>query len=179
MNESFYIQQAQQGSQNAFGFLLGKYWDNIFNYQLRRGNSEAEAEDICIQTFTKAFDKIHTYNPEYPFVNWLRHISRNIHIDAIRQSKNTVHKENINQHLLKDIIDQTPSIEDTLIKEQHQSHLTKSIQKLPSPYKELIELRFLEEKSYKEISDITGLKLNTVKVSVLRAKKKLAKMLLL
>lgn len=176
MNDSFYIQQAQQGQQNAFRFLLGKYWDYVYKYQLKRINNEVDAEDVCIQTFAKAFDKIHTFDTRFTFKTWLIRISENIRIDLLRQKKNIiVSEETTPQKELKEIIDQTPSIEDQLVLEQHRTHLMECIEKLPSPYQELIQLRFLEEKSYKEIAEITGLKLSNVKVSLLRAKKKLTK----
>ena len=52
-----------------------------------RTQNENDAEDITIQTFSKAFDKINTYDENYKFKTWLITISKNIHIDLVRKQK--------------------------------------------------------------------------------------------
>ena len=59
------INLAKDNNQNAFNFLLNTYWDDVYNFQLKRIKNESGAEDITIESFTKAFEKIHTYNDKY------------------------------------------------------------------------------------------------------------------
>ena len=63
----FNIAKAKQGNQTAFRFLLDTFWGDVYYYQLKRTKSENDAEDIAIQTFSKAFDKIHTFDDAYVF----------------------------------------------------------------------------------------------------------------
>ena len=63
------ISKAKEGNQAAFRFLLDSFWTSVFNYQLKRTKNENNAEDITIQTFSKAFDKIHTFN-KHIFINY-------------------------------------------------------------------------------------------------------------
>ena len=79
------ISKAKNGNQSAFRFLLNTYWADVYNFQLKRTQSENEAEDIAIQTFSKAFDKIDTYDEKYVFKTWLITISKNVHIDLLRK----------------------------------------------------------------------------------------------
>ena len=59
------IEKAKNGDQSAFTFLLDFYWNEVYGYILKRTENETNAEDITIETFSKAFDKIALYNPEF------------------------------------------------------------------------------------------------------------------
>ena len=61
------ISKAKVGNQSAFRFLLDTFWSDVYRYQLKRTKSENDAEDITIQTFSKAFSKIDTYDEKYVF----------------------------------------------------------------------------------------------------------------
>jgi len=65
------ICKAKEGSQIAFNFLLDHFWSDVYRFQLKRIQNEYEAEDITIESFSKAFDKIHSYNDHYEFGTWL------------------------------------------------------------------------------------------------------------
>ena len=81
------IQKAKLGNQVAFTFLLDFYWNEVYGYILKRTENETDTEDIVIETFAKAFDKISTYNPEFGFNTWLIAIAKNAHIDLLRKKK--------------------------------------------------------------------------------------------
>ena len=57
---------------------------------LKRTENETDAEDITIETFVKAFDKISTYNSEFQFNTWLIAIAKNVHIDMLRKKKSSL-----------------------------------------------------------------------------------------
>jgi len=174
-----HIEEAKKGRQTAFNFLLNSFWNDVYSFQLKRVKNEIEAEDITIETFSKAFDKINTYNEKYKFTTWLITISKNIHIDKIRKKKvsiETHHSDNENVHLHK-IPDDSPSPEDKLITEQNLAQLLRFIKKLKPQYQQIINLRYFQEMSYKEISEENEESLNNVKVKLLRAKKLLAEII--
>ena len=72
------INKAKMGNQIAFSNLLDTFWNTVYGFQLKRTENENDAEDITIQTFSKAFDKIHTFDDSYEFKTWLIAISKNI-----------------------------------------------------------------------------------------------------
>ena len=84
------IEKAKNNDQKAFSFLLDTFWDDVYGFQLKRIENENDAEDITIQTISRAFDKIDSFNPEYKFKTWLITISKNIHIDLIRKRKKLI-----------------------------------------------------------------------------------------
>jgi RNA polymerase sigma-70 factor (ECF subfamily) len=173
------ITKAKNGNQSAFSFLLDTFWLDVYNYQLKRTKSENEAEDIAIQTFSKAFDKIHTFDENYTFKTWLITISKNVHIDLLRKKNSSISiattKEQEEKVYL--VVDDNPTPEDKIIGEQNLAKLLRDIKQLKPKYQEVIQLRYFQELSYKEISTQINEPMNNVKVKLLRAKKLLAEII--
>ena len=173
------IEKAKNGDQVAFTFLLDLYWNDVYGFMLKRTENETTAEDITIETFSKAFDKIATYNPEFQFNTWLIAIAKNVHIDLIRKNKSSLFVEITEQENQQayNIADTTPSVEDELITEQNLSRLLQLIKMLKPHYQEVIQLRYFQEMSYQEIATKIDEPLNNVKIKLLRAKKLLAEII--
>ena len=168
-----YILLAKSGEQKAFKKLLDKYWSEVYGFILKRTENETDAEDVTIETFAKAFDKIHSFNPEFQFNTWLIAIAKNVHIDHIRKRKSNLFVEFDEQdnHQAFQIIDESLSKEDEIILEQNLAQLLRFIKMLKPHYQEIIQLRYFQELSYQEIADHLGDQLNNVKIKLLRAKK--------
>ena len=173
------ILKAKEGNQTAFRFLLDTFWGAVYNYQLKRTRSENDAEDIAIQTFSKAFDKIHTFDDTYVFKTWLITISKNVHIDLLRKKKTSIHTETTidQEEKVYLVVDENPTPEDKIIREQNLAKLLRDIKQLKPKYQEVIQLRYFQELSYKEISAQIKEPMNNVKVKLLRAKKLLAEII--
>tara|TARA_B100000767_G_scaffold108743_1_gene104168 strand:- start:22038 stop:22601 length:564 start_codon:yes stop_codon:yes gene_type:complete len=170
------INLAKTNNQKAFGYLFESFWDYLYGYLLKKIGNEDQAEDIAVRTFAKAFDKIHTFNPSFKFETWLTTISKNIQIDQHRKenSKKKIDSTTYDERTVTKVQDGNPTPEDLLIITQNLSDLLQKIKTLKREYKIIIRLRYFEELSYKEISERLKLPLNTVKVTLLRAKKILA-----
>jgi RNA polymerase sigma-70 factor (ECF subfamily) len=173
-----YIEKAVLGDQIAFTFLLDTYWNEVYNFMLQRVENENDAEDVTIETFVKAFDKIATYNPEFQFNTWLIAIAKNVHIDMLRKKKTTIFVTTTNNSAVYTIADTSPSIEDVLITEQNLSRLLQFIKKLKPSYQEIIQMRYFQEMSYQEIAADLNEPLNNIKIKILRAKKLLAEIII-
>ena len=169
------IKLAKEKNQNAFSYLLNTFWDDVYNFQLKRIKNESTAEDITIESFTKAFEKINTYNDKYIFKTWLITISKNLHIDKLRKNKNNFNLAETNE--FKELKENSPSPEDDLINEQKLKSLKNKISQLKPSYKKVIELKYFNELSYKEISQKLNQPINNVKVRVMRAKRILAEII--
>lgn len=173
------IEKAKIGDQVAFTFLLDFYWNEVYGFMLKRTENETDAEDITIETFSKAFDKLATYNPEFQFNTWLIAIAKNVHIDILRKKKSSLFVEITDEedYQAYNIADTTPSAEDKLITEQNLSQLLQYIKELKPHYQEVIQLRYFQEMSYQEIANQLDEPLGNVKVKILRAKKLLAEII--
>lgn len=170
------IEKARSGNQMAFSQLLDRYWPEVYHFQLKRTQNENDAEDITIQTFGRAFEKIESYDPGYNFNTWLITISKNLHVDLLRQRKRNLLEGSDQQgsDAMKLILDESPSAEDQLIIEQNLKTLLRFLKRLKPAYREIIDLRYFQEMSYADIASKLGEPINTVKVKLLRAKKLLA-----
>ena len=173
------IEKAKKGDQVAFTFLLDYYWNEVYGFILIRTENETDAEDITIETFAKAFDKITTYNPEFQFNTWLIAIAKNVHIDLLRKKKSSlfITSSNDKNNPAYNVADTTPSAEDDLITLQNLSQLLRYIKELKPHYQEVIQLRYFQELSYQEIANQLNEPLNNVKIKLLRAKKLLAEII--
>ena len=169
------ITEAKNGKQSAYNYLLATFWGQVYNFQLKRTQDEYEAEEITVQTFSKAFSSLDTYNSKYKFNTWLTTISKNLHIDLLRKENsllkgNTKNKE----EKLKKLIDENPTPEDALITKQNLAQLLQYIKILKPHYQEVINLRYFQEMSYKEMAENLDEPINNVKVKLLRARRLLA-----
>lgn len=171
------IIKAKEGNQIAFSRLLDRFWNDVYGFQLKRTQNENDAEDITIQTFSKAFAKINTYDNRFSFKTWLITISKNIHIDLVRKRKKSLLDSRRNDDAIKGVHDDSLSMEDQLIQEQNLADLLKDIKSLKPHYQEVINLRYFNELSYADIAEKLNEPINNIKVKILRAKKLLAEII--
>ena len=173
------IRKAKKGQQIAFSTLLDRFWNDVYGFQLVRTKNENDAEDITIQTFSRAFDRIETFDESYEFKTWLIAISKNLHVDLLRKRKRNVLRssETGNGEALTRVLDDAPTAEDQLITEQNLASLLKHIKQLKPHYQKVINLRYFNELSYAEIANELEEPVNNIKVKLLRAKKLLAQII--
>ncbi|MGK0386656.1 MAG: RNA polymerase sigma factor (sigma-70 family) [Patiriisocius sp.] len=173
------VANAKLGKQSAYNFLLDRFWNEVYGFQIKRVQNEFEAEDITIETFAKAFDKIHSFKEEYVFSTWLIAISKNIQIDKTRKKNATLHSQSntASEAQLESVPDANPTPEDVLITKQNLAQLLRDIKLLKPAYQEVIHLRYFQEMSYTEIALELDEPLSNIKVRLLRAKKLLAEII--
>jgi len=173
------ITKAKEGDQMAFKRLLDHCWNMVFGFQLKRVQNESEAEDITIEAFAKAFDKIDQFDPQYNFSTWVITISKNIQIDRYRKRKNSILVEPLENNKSQGaaIADGSPTREDALIQEQNLLQLRGMMKSLKPIYREVLQLRYFQELTYKDISKQLNEPMTNIKVRLLRAKKLMAELI--
>ena len=171
------VHAAKQEDQHAFRQLLDLHWNELYGFMIKRTENENDAEDLCLQAFSKAFDKIETYNDEFTFSTWLTSIAKNLHVDLIRKEKTRLHKMTDVDQASQNVIDETLGPEDQLIRSQNLDKLHQQIRSLKPIYRDVIQLFFFQKLSHREIAIQLGLSLSNVKVRLLRAKKLLAEII--
>lgn len=180
------IQSALGGNQSAFGVLLERYRDSV-NYVIYKMVSNTEdAEDLTMEAFGKAFNNLTKYRPDYAFSTWLFRIAINNTIDFIRKKRlqtlsldSPIYGTNINgdEGITRTVHSGDLDPEELIIKDQRAELMRTVTGKLHDKYKELIVLRYFQEKSYDEIAEETNLPLGTVKAQLFRAKQLLSNVL--
>jgi RNA polymerase sigma factor (sigma-70 family) len=123
------ILEAKQGNQLAFNQLLNEYWDQVYHFHLSRKVDPFDAEDLCIQTFAKAFDKLDRYDSNFQFNTWLITISKNLHIDLLRsRKKGEIFDAFIEEN--SEVIDDSTTLEEREADEIQDRQLKAGIEKL-------------------------------------------------
>ncbi len=176
MNElNLLIAQAKEGKQLAFTKLYNKYYNTIRYVIYNIIRNIDVTDDLISVTFTKAFMKIDKYVDNISFEMWLKTIAVNSAIDFIRRSR---------QEKLNDSVDDETSLyefvdtmfsnpEDNFIFKQEKKILGKLIPTLRYKDQELLRLRFVEEKSYREIASSLKIQEEAVKSQLAKAKQRL------
>lgn len=174
------IKQAKEGKQIAFTKLYNKFKQTIYITIIKIVKNRDVADDLLSTTFTKAFTKINSFVENISFEMWLKTIAINSSIDYIRHYKKDsalywIDDDENCKIQLNSTADYSPE-EDYIFKETD-SNLSEALDKLRFKYRQIIELRTVQNLSYKEISEQLGLDENKVKSTLNVARKKLKKML--
>lgn len=171
MQEEWLEVQAAQGDPALFQPLYERYYEDIFMFVFRRTTDEMLAADICSQVFLKALQRIKSY--EYkgvPFSAWLYRIASNEVAQYYRKSnKNRV--VSMEETNIADLFEEIREHDD----ERHRQLLLKALDSLKEDDLQLIELRFFEERPYKEIAEMLGITENNAKVKTFRILARLKK----
>lgn len=166
------VEKAVEGDQQAFAGLMSLYEDSLYRMLLKKVNDPVVAEDLTIEAFSKAFQNLSRFSPDFAFSTWLYKIANNHCIDYLRKQKNDPCSRDKSQSsgLHTDIVDQAFGPEENFIREQRQRLLRDIVDKLNPRYRQLIMLRFFEELSYDEIAARLKMPIGTVKAGIFRAK---------
>lgn len=137
-------------------FLMDRYWEKLFWF-IRRISyfSSEDIEDILQEVFIKVYKNLNNFDESYKFSTWIFQITRNSTIDAIRKNGSrpqeiSLEKNDLNLFLF----DKGIGIDKKIVNQENLEEIKKIINSLPFKYKEVMVLKFLEEKSYEEIMDI-------------------------
>ena len=172
--DSLLVQNAVAGDQKAYSELMYLYWNSIEKTLSLKLVSKEDVEDLTIATFSKAFDKLDSYDDSFTFSTWIQTIASNTLIDFFRKKEQKTisfdkHKEDEDSNNI-DVIDNSLDPENHLIRKQKNKHITGMVHRLKPHYRELIILRYLDEMSYAEISKKLNIPVGSVKAKLFRAR---------
>jgi len=160
-----------EGNASYFRHIVKKYEKDIFYYFFRMTKNYDDSNDLSQEVFLRAYKYLSTYNDKYTFSTWLFRIAHNCLIDHWKKRN----KGAISIEKLKDKYHYELTNGEKVSEKAEWNELKKQVKKaifsLPSSFREVMILRVIEEKSYEEISDITGASMSSVKVRIHRARK--------
>jgi len=170
------VKRAIQNDQKAYAELMTRYKDAIYFMLLKMVNNKEDANDLTVEAFGKAFENIEKYRPDFAFSTWLFKIATNNCIDFIRKKR--LKTFSIDQSFegeegtesRYDFAAEGLDPEEKLIKKQKTDLMRNIVDKLPVRYRQLVVMRYFDEKSYEEISVELDLPLGTVKAQLFRAR---------
>ena len=177
------VEEAKKGKQAAYAELMDRYRDSIYFTMLKMVKNTDDADDLTIEAFGKAFNRLEQYSPSFAFSTWLFKIASNNSIDFIRKKRIQVtsmdsgFSNSDGESIQIDARSTGLNPEETIIQGQRIDHMRLLVSKLKPKYRELVEKRYFEEMSYEEIAEEMNLPLGTVKAQLFRARDVLASMI--
>ena len=152
------------GDENALTILINRHQSKIYGFIYSKLSDRDISDDIFQDTFIKVIKtlKSNSYNEEGKFLPWVMRISHNLIIDHYRRNKKMpMYRETEEFSIFSIMSDNMPNIESQLITAQVENDLRKLIEELPAEQKEVLMMRMYQDLSFKEISETTGVSINT------------------
>ncbi|MCJ8008743.1 RNA polymerase sigma factor SigW [Lederbergia wuyishanensis] len=176
------IRDVLKGDQEAFGEIVELFKDKVFQLCYRMLGNRHEAEDIAQEAFVRAYVNIHSFNQSRKFSTWLYRIATNLCIDRIRKKKpdyfldaELAGTEGLTMY--SQIAAEGKSPDSEVETMELQEIVQREILRLPDKYRVVIVLRYIDDLSLNEISEVLEMPLGTVKTRIHRAREALRKQL--
>ncbi|KND47681.1 MAG: RNA polymerase sigma-70 factor, ECF subfamily [Parcubacteria bacterium C7867-006] len=159
----------QKGDTDKFGVLMERYQAKLFRYGKKFLYDSDNIEDVVQDVFIKTYQNINSFDVNQRFSPWIYRIAHNTYVNAIKKSS-------VGPMYLFDfdaLVSHTV-VDDPIVREKEQREMKDVVDKglslIEPKYREILVLYFIEELSYKEISDILHIPIGTVGVRIMRAK---------
>ncbi|MBN2893654.1 MAG: sigma-70 family RNA polymerase sigma factor [Bacteroidales bacterium] len=159
------VEQFVEGDSSSFEELIKRYKDRVFTYILMIVKNQDLANDIFQDTFIKVMSSLRKskYEDRGSLISWIIRISHNLIIDHFRKEKRlqTVSNDDSEIDLFNSAKFSDSNIEEILVKQQIENDVRKLLDTLPNEQKQVVLLRLYGDMSFKEISELTGVSINT------------------
>lgn len=171
------IAAARNGDKAAFARVVAEFQTPVFNLAYRMLGNRNDAEDAAQETFLRAYSQLKTYDPRQSFGTWLLSVAAHHCIDRLRRRKfqwlsfDDPRWDESAPALVSDL----PSPEASALAHEREAEVQQALQKLPPHYRLALILKYWNDLSLEEISQLTGDNVGTVKVKLFRARQMLAK----
>ena len=164
MSEPEIIAACQKGDLETFVHLYDLYVHKIYSFILHKTLHQETAEDLTSETFIKAMEKINTYHAsKAAFKTWLYQIARNTVTDHYRKHRSMSDIDDVWD------LDSGANVEDSVQSSLSYQRLQKHLKKLKPAQREILQMRFWQDMSYREIAQTLGKTESAVKMTTARA----------
>lgn len=169
------VLHVRRGEVNAFGELVQRYQQAVFNVCFRLVGERREAEDRSQEAFLRAYQRLDTFDVERPFGPWIRRVAANVCLNHL-QNRQPARLPLDDEHDLPQERT-TDHPERALERRERADAVRQALLQLPPHFRAVIELRHFQDMDYAEMATALNLPLNTVKSHLFRARKLLAEKL--
>ncbi len=176
-NDAQLVQAALGGDKGAFGQLVERYQDRIFNTLVRVLGSHDDARDVVQDAFVQAFVKLESFRGESKFYTWLYRIAMNLALSHRRRRKPTDSLDAVKENVGQEPVTQQPTAAQDLIERERAEQLQCALLKLNDQHRQILVLRELEGCDYETIGEILDMPIGTVRSRLFRARLQLKEQL--
>ena len=162
------VHRAKIGDPKAFDLIVDHYTPNLYRVVRRLASDQGEAEDIVQEAWLRAWRAFPGDKDDRPVINWLIRIAVNVARDRWRKKKPLDFADLSGSEV--DVPDLDPGPEERLARKEALERLAHGVERLRPEHRMVVALRYDAGHSYKEIADILGVPINTVRTHLHRAK---------
>lgn len=164
VSDALLVSKYIKGEESALSLLIERHKSKIYGFIYSKVSDRDISNDIFQDTFMKVIRTLKTksYNEEGKFLPWVMRIAHNLIVDYYRNNKKMPMQRDTEEFSIFSVIhDNNPNIESQIIGLQIETDLRKLVEELPEDQKEVLIMRMYQDLSFKEISDLTGVSINT------------------
>jgi RNA polymerase sigma-70 factor (ECF subfamily) len=162
--DALLVKNYMAGDESALAILINRHQSKIYGFIYSKISDRDLSDDVFQDTFIKVIKtlKSNSYNEEGKFLPWVMRIAHNLIIDHFRRNKKMpMFRETEEFSIFSIMSDNSSTIENQMITDQVEKDLKKLIEELPNDQKEVLVMRIYQDLSFKEISELTGVSINT------------------
>ncbi|SHG16041.1 RNA polymerase sigma factor [Flavobacterium defluvii] len=162
--DALLVKNYVEGNENALATLIKRHESKIYGFIYSKIADRDISNDIFQDTFIKVIKtlKSNSYNEEGKFLPWVMRISHNLIVDHFRKTKKMpMYRETEEFSIFSIMSDDSLNIEGRMIVDQVEVDLKRLIEELPEDQKEVLVMRMYQDMSFKEISELTDVSINT------------------
>ncbi len=171
------MQAALGGDKEAFGCLVERYQDRVFNMLVRLLGNRDDARDLVQDAFVQAFVKLDSFRGDAKFYTWLYRIAMNLALSHRRRRRPTESLDASKENVGEEPMAQQPTAAQDMIECERAEQLQQALLNLNEMSRQILVLRELECYSYEAISEILELPVGTVRSRLFRARMQLKEQL--
>jgi RNA polymerase sigma factor (sigma-70 family) len=164
ISDAILVSSYINGDESALETLINRHKQRIYSFIYSKVYDKDIAEDIFQDTFIKVIRTLKkgAYNEEGKFLPWIMRISHNLIIDHFRRNNRMPKFDNSGEFSIFSVLsDNALNAEKQIIKDQLENDVRRLIEELPEDQKQVLLMRMYNDMSFKEISDKTGVSINT------------------
>jgi len=164
LNDSVLVSNYISGNERSLEILIGRHKQRIYSFIYSKVLDRDISEDVFQDTFIKVINTLKkgNYNEEGKFLPWVMRIAHNLVIDHFRKDNRMPSFKNTDEFDIFSVLsDSSLNAEKTLIKDQIHTDVRNLVDELPDDQKEVLMMRIYRDMSFKEISEQTGVSINT------------------
>lgn len=167
------IRQALQGRSEAYGRLVERYQDRLYNAMLNVIGSPDEAEDVVQDSFVQAYIKLNTFQGNSRFFTWLYRIAFNNALSRRRRRRADTSIELNRETSGGEPEDRQESPDEPLLRNERIAMVKAAMQRLSDEHRHILILREMEDMAYEDIAEVLDINIGTVRSRLSRARNQL------
>ncbi len=168
--DALIVEDVLAGDKEAFGSLVHRYKKPLYNLAYRMTSNREDALDLSQEAFVRAYANLHRFDLKRSFFTWLYTICLNLTRNHLEKKRETLLDQT--ETLERQVRSAFPPADELVGKKQVTANLEKALQRLPLDLREAVILRYLQELSFEEITQVLGISLSAAKMRVYRGLEK-------